>query len=269
MEHAPGIALITGASSGIGQAFAAQLAAEGHPLVLVARRRERLEELAGRLRDEHGVSVRVLVHDLADPAAPARIVEELAQADVAVEILVNNAGYGVPGAYLSSPWQTHADFLQVMLTAVAELSYRLAAEMKVRGKGRIINVASLAGLVSPVAGGHTLYAAVKAWMIRFSESLAPELKPHGIGVIAVCPGFTYSEFHDVTGMREKVSKLPDYLWQSAEAVAREGLAAARRGDVVYVTGRVNRVVLWLSRHLPKFLFRRMAQRRSRHFRDSR
>src|SRR4029079_13292357 len=142
---------------------------------------------------------------------PQALFDALAARGVFVDTLVNNAGYGVPGRLLSSDWRTHADFLQVMIVAVARLTHLFLAAMEAAGRGRILNVASLAGLV-PASAGHTMYGATKAWLIRFSECLALEVGPKGVHVTALCPGFTYSEFHDVNGMREKISKMPKMLW---------------------------------------------------------
>ena len=145
-------------------------------------------------------------------------------AALTIDALVNNAGYGVPGTYLASAWERHAAMLNLMVMAVSELTYRLLPGMIERRYGRIINVASLAGLV-PTPAGHTLYAATKAFAIKFSEALAHEGRPHGVHVTAVCPGFTLSEFHDVTGTRAQVSKLPAWMWMDASTVARQGFDA--------------------------------------------
>jgi len=247
-------ALVTGASSGIGKAFAEVLAERGYDVVVTARRQERLDELAGALSARHGVAVHVLVADLADPAAPARIAAELAARALAIDVLVNNAGYGVPGSYTAVPWSDHGRFLQVMVMAVCDLTYRLVPAMRERGWGRIINVASVAGMV-PAPAGHTLYGASKAFVIRFSEALAAENEAHGVHVSAVCPGFTYSEFHDVTGTRAKMTSVPGILWLDAPHVAREGYAGVMRGDPVVVNGRIYRLLVWLNGALPRSLAR--------------
>ncbi len=260
-------ALVTGASAGIGAAVARELARRGHDLVLTARRADRLQQLAGELAAEHGIQAAAIPADLSRPDAPAGIVAALAERGLEVDVLVNNAGYGVTGAYLSRSWETHEAFLRVMVEAVAELTWRLTGPMRERGYGRVINIASLAGLL-PGTGGHTLYGAAKAWMISFSESLAFELDEAGVSVTAVCPGFTYSEFHDVSGLREQVSRLPDYLWMTAEEVARQAIDASERGDKVCVTGRVNRFIAWLGRHLPRAVVYEMMRKRARRFRDT-
>jgi short-subunit dehydrogenase len=258
-------ALVTGASAGIGAAFARELAARGTHLVLSARRQERLEELARELRERHAVEVDCIAADLADPAAPGWHCAELGQRGRTIDILVNNAGYGVPGHYPAQPWAAHAAFLQVMVSAPCELAWRLLPGMQARGFGRIINVASLAGLI-PGSAGHTLYGAAKAFLVKFSQSLALENAARGVHVCALCPGFTYSEFHDVTGTRPIVAKMPRWMWLSAEAVAREGVDAVERGEAVHVSGRVNRVIKALVKVVPDRLALRMVQKRSRHFR---
>ncbi len=259
-----GHALITGASSGIGAAFAREYARRGLPLILTARREDRLEDLANQLRAQ--VEVVVLAADLADPAAPARLQETIAARGLRVSHLVNNAGYGIPGRYLSSSWEVHRDFLQVMVTAVCDLTHRFLPGMEADGHGRILNIASLAGLV-PASAGHTLYGASKSFLIRFSECLAEESRDKGVHATAVCPGFTYSEFHDVNGMRERVSALPKWLWLDADTVARLGVDASERGDTRCVTGGANRVIAGISKYLPDRIARALVASRNSQFRD--
>jgi short-subunit dehydrogenase len=263
-DHCP-LSLVTGASAGIGAAFAREMAARGHDLVLVARRAERLHALAGELRESHGSHVYVLPADLADPAAPRQLLDALRAQGLQVDWLINNAGYGVPGTFEASDWKIHADFLQVLLTAPTELAWRLLPGMRARGYGRIVNVASLAGHV-PGSAGHTLYAASKAYLIKFSQSLALENRHHGVHVCALCPGFTWSEFHDVTGTRALVGKLPRFMWQDAPTVVREGIEAVERGEAVHVTGRVNRAIKALAKLTPDRLALWLSARESRRYR---
>ena len=260
-----GYALVTGASSGIGAAVACEYARRGTPLILTARRTDRLEQLAQRLRPQ--VDVRMLPADLADPAAPAALHAQIAALGLPVSHLVNNAGYGVPGRYLSASWQIHADFLQVMVTAVCELTHRFLPSMEQAGYGRILNIASLAGL-APASAGHTLYGASKSFVIRFSESLALEVAGRGVHVTALCPGFTYSEFHDVNGMRDRVSKLPKWLWLDADRVARLGIDAVERGQPRCVTGGANRVIAAMAKYLPDTAARALVASKSKEFRDA-
>jgi uncharacterized protein len=249
-------ALVTGASAGIGAAFARVLASRGYRVVLTARRLDRLDALAAALRVEQGVDVEVIAADLADPAAPRVLAETLTGRGLSIDLLVNNAGYGVPGRFDQPPWGTHTAFLQVMVNAVCELTYHLLPGMVERRWGRIINIASLAGHV-PAPAGHTLYAASKSFVIRFSEALAAERAADGVYTTAVCPGFTYTEFHDVTGTRGKVSQMPALLWMDATTVAEQGYAAVMRGEPVYINGRVNRAIARLARVLPTGLVRRL------------
>lgn len=265
MTDASRWALVTGASAGIGAAFARELAARGHHLVLTARRVDRLQSLAEELRRRHGVGCEVIAADLADTAAVSALCDELDRRGLNIDVLVNNAGYGVPGHYLAQPWIRHAEFLQVLVTAPCELAYRLLPGMQQRRYGRILNIASLAGHV-PGSAGHTMYAASKAFLIKFSQSLALENQQYGINVCAVCPGFTWSEFHDVVGSRESVSKMPKWMWMTAEEVAREGVDATERGEIVHVTGKVNRMIKALIKLLPDRMGLNLVQRKSKDFR---
>jgi len=260
-----GIALVTGASSGIGEAFAEVFAAEGFDLVITARREARLHAVQSRLSQKYGARVDVIVEDLEDPTAPARVCADLEARGLKIDVLVNNAGYGVPGSYLASGWDVHERFLQIMVVAVAELTHRLLPGMIERRYGRIINVASLAGLV-PAPAGHTLYAASKAFLIKFSESLGHEVRRHGVFVTAVCPGFTYSEFHDVTGTRARMKNLPPFMWLSASDVARHGYDAVMAGEPVVVTGRINAAIATLVRILPQRLVIGVGRRIGRQYR---
>ena len=259
-------ALVTGASAGIGAAFCHGLAARGYNIVAVARRADRLTALARELHDRHGVEVQTLCIDLGERGAVARVLAALGERPV--DMLVNNAGYGVPGRYLSSEWMLHERFQRVMVETVAEFCHALLPAMRARGCGNIINVASLAGFM-PGSAGHTLYAASKAWVLRFSESLALEYEGEGIRVCALCPGFTVSEFHDVTGTRAQLANLPSWLWMSAAEVVDEGLAAVARGEVVYIPGRINRLIAALARCMPPRLALAISRRASRRFRDIR
>ena len=265
MTQPSAYALITGASSGIGADIAREYASRGKPLILTARRTERLEALAAELSTR--VACVVIAADLADPATPARLFAETSSRGLFVDTLVNNAGYGVPGRYLSSDWKTHADFLQVMITAIGQLTYLYLPAMEAAGRGRILNVASLAGLV-PASAGHTMYGATKAWLIRYSECLALEVEAKGVHVTALCPGFTYTEFHDVNGMREKVSKLPKMLWLTSEQVAKIGVDAVESGKTRVVTGTANKAVAFVSKYLPDALARALVASKSKDFRDT-
>ena len=157
--------------------------------------------------------------------------------------------------------------LQVMVVGLAELTHRLLPGMIARRYGRIINVASLAGLV-PAPAGHTLYAASKALVIKFSEALSHEVARHGVHVTAVCPGFTVSEFHDVTGMREQMKTLPPWMWMDSPTVARQGFDAVMAGTPIYINGRVNRTIAALVRHVPQGIVAVVGRRLGRAYRKT-
>lgn len=255
-------ALVTGASSGIGEAFARAYARSGIDLVLTARREERLSVLGRQLEGRHGVRCHVVPADLAQPDAPRAIHEAMSARGVEVDLLVNNAGYMLAGYYHERAWDRHADFIQVMVTAVAQLTHLFLPPMMGRGYGRIVNVASLAGLV-PGSAGYTLYGAAKSFLIRMSESLSQELEGTGVHVTATCPGFTYSELHDVAGNRAQFSReLPGYLWMEAEPVVAETIAASERGDPVCVPGQVNKALSLAARLAPSRLVMRLMKDRS-------
>ncbi|MFN7180791.1 SDR family NAD(P)-dependent oxidoreductase [Hyphomonas sp.] len=262
------LCLITGASAGIGAEFARQYAALGWNLALTARRADRLETLAAELTAAHGIEAHVFAGDLADPAAPARLVAALDGKGLEVDALVNNAGYGLPGTFFSTRWEDQAAFLQVLYTAPVELTHRLLPGMAARGFGRIINVASLAGYAAGSAG-HTLYASVKAGLIKFSESIEAECNALGhtdIHCTALCPGFTWSEFHDVNGTRETTNKMPKWLWMDAAPVVQAGIDAVNRGKPVVVPGAANKTLATLTRILPEPWGRAMVRAQSSRYR---
>lgn len=241
-------ALITGASAGIGAAFARYLASEGYALLLVARRVDRLQQLAAELSEQHGVLCEVFAADLNDPAAPAAIIDYAEQKHIHIDVLINNAGLSGKDAFASTPWPTLAAEIQLMVTAVTELCHRVLPGMQARGWGRIINLSSIAAFAPPA--GSLLYTAIKSYVLGMSQSLDMELKPQGIHVTALCPGFTHSEFHDIMGTRDQANHLPDILWQDAEDVVKEGWDAVMKGKPVCVPGTVNKIVAGSMRPLP-------------------
>ncbi|MDB5459376.1 MAG: hypothetical protein JWO72_1117, partial [Caulobacteraceae bacterium] len=233
------LCLITGASAGIGAAFARVYAARGYDVALTARRTERLEALAEEIRARFGVEALVFTADLAEPGAVDALLAGVAGRGRVVDALVNNAGYGLPGTYADTRWSQQQAFLQVLLTSVCELTHKLLPGMVARGFGRIVNVASLAGL-APGMPGHTLYGPTKSFLVKFSQALHAETAGTGVHVSALCPGFTWSEFHDVNGTRPQTARLPAFLWLDAETVAAAGYAAAEANRAVHVTGWPNR-----------------------------
>jgi short-subunit dehydrogenase len=244
-------ALITGASAGIGEAFARLLAQRGYSVIIVARREERLRELASEIEHAFDVSVTPLTADLADPQAPATLARELDERGIRPELLVNNAGFSISEGFLDADWSVHAREIQVMVTAVTELCHRLAPAMRDQGRGYIINVASLAALVPTPPG--LLYTGIKSYVLHASQAMDMELKPRGVHVTALCPGFTWSEFHDVMGNRDRMNRLPGLLWSTADEVAEAGYRGVRAGQPVVMPGRVNQVMTAVSRILPERL----------------
>jgi len=258
-------ALITGASAGIGAGFAKSYAAKGANLVLVARRQERLDELAKSLEAAYAINVRTIAADLSDPAAPEDIAAALSRDGVGVDILVNNAGYGLPGHYTESDWPAHREFLELMVRSYAHMTRLFLPGMLERDYGRIIQVASVAGLV-PGSAGHTLYGAAKAFLVSFAQSIAAECDGTSVNASALCPGFTYSEFHDVNDTRGLVSALPKYMFMAAEPVVEGAIAAVEKGHVVYVPGAWNKFTVWLIKALPRPWGAAMVREQSAKFR---
>lgn len=267
METTSPWALVTGASAGIGAEFCRQLAARGYHVVLLARREERLLELSESLHAEYGVQCRTLPLDLSQPHASSHVADWLKETGIPIEFLVNNAGFGVVGAYNDVDWETHDTFLKVMLNSVCELTWRLLPGMQERGKGYVVNVASVAGLI-PGAARNTLYGATKSFLVKFSESLAMENAQTGVNVSALCPGFTYSEFHDVMNVRDQVSKMPGYMWMESSEVVTYGIEAVLSNPprIVAVPGRVNRLIAMMMRKLPLAATQRWIQKQSTKFR---
>lgn len=241
-------ALITGASAGIGTAFAELLAAEGYDVVLVARRAERLNQLADALVDKYGIAAHPLPADLADPAAPAAICGQLAEWGIEIDALVNNAGLSGSTAFTETPWEKIAAELQIQVNSATELIHRLAPAMRERGWGRIINLSSIAAFQPPAES--LLYTGIKTYVLNMSQALNMELSPHGVHVTALCPGFTRSEFHDVMETREAANRLPGPLWGEADQVARAGWSAVMRGKPVCVPRVVNKVLAASMRPVP-------------------
>lgn len=258
-------ALVTGASAGIGETFAEALASRGANLVLTARRADRLEALAARLHEKYGVRAIAVEADLKRPAAPEKIADAVEAAGARVDILINNAGYGEPGHFEDADWTTHRAFLELMVVSYAHLIRLFLPGMQGRGFGRIINVASLAGL-TPGSAGHTMYGASKAFLVSFSQSLAAENEDKGVKVTALCPGFTYSEFHDVNATRGLVSQLPKYMFMKAEPVVDGAINAVENGHVVYVPGGWNKFVAWLTKAMPRPWAAAIVKSQSRRFR---
>ena len=250
MDEPRRLCLVTGASAGIGAAFARVYAAHGYDLALTARRTDRLQALAEDIRLRHGVEVLVVPADLGEPGAADTILKAVADHGRAVEALVNNAGYGLRGLYATSDWGELATQLQVMLTAVCELTHKTLPGMAERRFGRIVNVASLVGLI-PGAAGATLYGPIKSFLIKFSQGLHLENLETGVHVSALCPGYTWSEFHDVNNSRQRLNQtLPGWMWLGADEVAAAGYEAVEANRPVCVPGAPNKAIAALAKLVP-------------------
>jgi hypothetical protein len=246
--------LITGASSGLGEAFARAYAARGCDLVLVARRLERLEALGAELSAAHGIDAVAIRQDLAEYGAEEKVLGEVARRGLAIDVLVNNAGFSIPQSFAAVPWTRQRDFLMTLVVSACGLAHGVLPGMIARGEGAIINVASLAGL-APGAAGHSLYPGVKALSIKFSEALDAEYRAQGIRVTALCPGFTKTEFATANGTQAIMDSSPRMFFQTAEAVVAAAIAANAAGKVVVVPGWHNRIAAALLRYLPHSLVR--------------
>lgn len=246
-------ALITGASSGIGEAFARRLAALGTDLVVVARNAERLEILAADLAEAHGVSVEVLVADLAKRTSVRAVAKRL-RADPPIDLLVNNAGLGYEGTFTSLDLKRDGGVVDVNVWALHHLTHAAAKTMEKRGQGGILNVSSVAGF-GPAPGAST-YAATKAFVTTLSTALHDELAPSGITVSCLCPGLTRTEFHQ-RAEATAADNSPEAFWQTAEEVAQAGLEGLARGKAVVVPGAHNKAYAGLLQVVPSSLSRRI------------
>jgi len=246
------LALVTGASSGLGAAFAKAYAARGHDLVLTARRTERLEALATDLKAAHGIEAYVVPADLAVAGAEATILAAVSERGRAVDVLVNNAGFSIPQSFAAVPWSRQRDFLMTLVVAPCALAHGVIPGMVARGRGRIINVASLAGF-APGAAGHSLYPGAKGLMIKFSQALDAEYRAQGLKVTAVCPGFTKTEFAQANDTQHLMDEAPRLFFQTAEAVVEAAIRANDQGRVVVIPGWHNKLAVALLRYLPDAL----------------
>ena len=251
---AKGAALITGASSGIGAELAELCAAGGYSLILVARSADRLTELANRLAQKHGVAARALPADLADPSVPQAIFEQTRQDTV--EILINNAGFGLRGPYAETDWSAEQRMIQVNITALAHLTKLFLPEMLSRRLGRILNVASTAAFVpGPFM---TMYYASKAFVLSFSEAVANEIQGSGVTVTVLCPGPTRTPFFQAAGVAD--SNLVKGPQMEAADVARIGYEAMLAGKVEVIAGARNRWMMRGTRLAPRTMLAGIARR---------
>ena len=244
------LALITGASAGIGAAFARAYAARGYDLALVARRADRLEALGAELAAAHGIEAFAIPADLAAFEAQASVLAAVAARGRSVDALVNNAGFSIAQSFTGVPWDRQRDFLMTLVVSACGLAYGVIPGMVARGRGSIVNVGSLAAFAPGVAG-HSLYPGAKSLTVKWSQALAAELKGSGVRVTVTCPGFTLTEFAEANGTQGVMDEAPRRLFQTAEQVAAETLAANDRGQVVVVPGLHNKLAAMVLRYLPE------------------
>ncbi|MFI1577204.1 SDR family NAD(P)-dependent oxidoreductase [Embleya sp. NPDC020630] len=248
--------LITGATAGLGAAFARRLAHEGHDLVLVARDRERLTECARELREEHGVSVQVLAADLSLDEGIAAVEARLADREAPVDVLVNNAGFGNRGGFLDVPTADELRMLKVHCEAVLRLTAAACEAMRERGRGWVVNVASVAAFLP-----RGTYGASKAWVVSFTEGAAKELAGSGVRLMALCPGFVRTEFHLRAGMG--TSNIPNWMWLDADRVVAAAIRDLAVGKSVSVPDLRYKAVVGLARLTPRALFGNVSTRTGR------
>ena len=242
-------ALVTGPTAGIGRSFAQQLAARGYDLVLVARDEERLEKTAAELRAAHGVEVEVLPADLTDRADLARVEARLADTGRPVDLLVNNAGFGLKGRFLDNSVDAETAMLDVLVTAVLRLSHAALRAMAERGHGGIINVSSVAAFLP-----RGTYSAAKAWVNSFSEWAANEYRDRGVTVMALCPGFTKTEFHERMDVGR--GSAPDFMWLDADKLVATALSDFDKGRVYSIPSAQYKAITTAARLVPNSLLQR-------------
>jgi short-subunit dehydrogenase len=261
---AKGLVLITGASAGLGAAFARAYAARGHDLALAARRVDRLDALAAELARAHGIEAFSIGVDLAVFEAEKTVLDAVAARGRVVDVLINNAGFSIPQSFAAVPWERQRDFLMTLVVSACGLAHAVIPGMVERGRGAIINVASLAGF-APGMAGHTLYPAAKSFAIKFSEALHEEYGPKGVRVTAACPGFTHTEFALANGTQAVMDASPRMFFQTAGPVIEASIRANERGKVVFVPGWHNKVAAGLLHYLPEPIVKRVLRTGSRRF----
>lgn len=254
------LALVTGASAGIGEAFARRLARDGYDLKLVARRRDRLERLAEGLAKDHGIHAEVEVADLSVHADQERLAAAIAGGPP-LDLLVNNAGFGTAGPFAELPPEREVEEVELNVVALVRLTRAALPRMIERRSGGVINLSSLAGF-QPMPFNAT-YGATKAFVLSFTEALYEELRGTGVRVLAVCPGFTRTEFQEVA--RVDARKLPDFVWMDAATVVDQAMDSLAAGDAVRVNGVLNQIAAAGIRATPRAIVRRVGGLLTRSF----
>jgi len=244
-------ALITGPTAGLGREFANQLAARGHDLILVSRRREKLQEVADELSAKHRIACEVLPADLSNRADTRAVEGRLADKDRPVDWLINNAGFGYAEPFMNTTVDQEQALLDVLVTAPMRLTHAALPGMLERGFGRIIVVSSFASWLSTGT-----YSAAKSWATVFVEGVSTELKDDNVNITAVCPGFIRTEFHERADM--DVADVPKQLWLQPGDVVASGLRAVDHGNVICVPGKQYSALAPIARMLPRSLIRRVS-----------
>lgn len=251
-------ALITGATAGLGAAFARRLARDGHNLVLVARNTERLSDQATELHDRHGIEVSVLSADLATEDGIAAVEERLGDRKHPVDLLINNAGFANKGAYLDVPMSDELTMLKVHCEAVLRLTTAGVRQMRERGRGGVVNVASVAAFMP-----RGTYGASKAWVVQFTQGAAQDLAARGVRLMALCPGFVRTEFHQRAGM--SVDGIPSWMWLEADRVVDAALKDLARGRTLCVPDPRYKTLIGASKLVPRGLLGRVSSTSGRKY----
>ncbi|MGW2938536.1 SDR family NAD(P)-dependent oxidoreductase [Streptomyces sp. NPDC001156] len=251
-------ALITGSTAGIGAAFARRLAADGHDLVLVARDTKRLGEQATELHDRHGIEAKVLTADLATDEGIEAVATRLSDLKNPVDLLVNNAGFGNKGRYLEVPMADELRMLKVHCEAVLRLTSAAAESMRTRGRGGVVNVASVAAFVP-----RGTYGASKAWVVQFTQGAARDLAGSGVRLMALCPGFVRTEFHERAGMG--TDNIPGWMWLHADNVVTTALADLARGRTVSIPDPRYKALMSVVKVTPRALLGGISSRTGRKY----
>ncbi|MFC3346841.1 SDR family NAD(P)-dependent oxidoreductase [Streptomyces echinoruber] len=251
-------ALITGSTAGIGAAFARRLAADGHDLVLVARDTKRLREQATDLHDRHGVEVEVLTADLAADDGIEAVADRLRARKKPVDLLVNNAGFGNKGRFLEVPMADELRMLKVHCEAVLRLTAAAVEQMRERGRGGVVNVASVAAFVP-----RGTYGASKAWVVQFTQGAARDLAGSGVRLMALCPGFVRTEFHQRAGMR--TDNIPNWMWLDADKLVAAALADFARGRTLSIPDPRYKALMGLVKVAPRGLLGGITSRTGRKY----
>ncbi len=242
-------ALITGASAGIGESYAKQLASAGSNLVLVARDLTRLEKLAAELRSAHGVEVEVLQVDLSDRTQLDKVCVRAAGEDI--DLVVNNAGFGIKQPFVGGTIEAEQNLLDVLVTAVMRITHAALPGMIARDRGGVINVGSIAGWMSSGT-----YSSAKAWVTSFSEALATLHRKSNVHVMALCPGFTRTEFHSRANM--EIETIPNWMWLDVDVVVSKSLKDFKNGKAISVPGMQYKFFSFIAQYLPRPIVRRLS-----------